>query len=171
MKKFTIILNLIFSKGKILAVFLAALCSLGATKIAAQGVPVPTPLPKAKPDKTDKKTSPTIVTIPNPRPLPTPPPSSKRIVVNESETPAEKSIVTESKVSINLCVQEGNVRINGVAAKEFTDWRSVSYLFQEDRLLPWRTAQRNVEFALEAGSMPRAERRSRARAGCRSGLK
>ena len=57
----------------------------------------------------------------------------------------------------------GKVCINGVPSKEFTDWRSVSYLFQEDRLLPWRTAQRNVEFSLEAGSMPRAERRSRAR--------
>ncbi|HEV7802490.1 MAG TPA: ABC transporter ATP-binding protein, partial [Burkholderiales bacterium] len=34
--------------------------------------------------------------------------------------------------------------------------------FQEDRLLPWRTAQRNVEFALEAGSVPAAERRRRA---------
>jgi NitT/TauT family transport system ATP-binding protein len=58
----------------------------------------------------------------------------------------------------------GNVSINGVAAKEFSDWRSVSYLFQEDRLLPWRTAQRNVEFSLEAGPMPRAERQQRARA-------
>jgi NitT/TauT family transport system ATP-binding protein len=58
----------------------------------------------------------------------------------------------------------GNVSINGVAAKQFSDWRSVSYLFQEDRLLPWRTAQRNVEFSLEVGSIPRAERRSRAHA-------
>jgi len=57
----------------------------------------------------------------------------------------------------------GGVRINGVRAKEFADWRSVSYLFQEDRLLPWRTALRNVEFSLEAGSMPRAGRRERAR--------
>jgi ABC-type nitrate/sulfonate/bicarbonate transport system ATPase subunit len=56
----------------------------------------------------------------------------------------------------------GQVRINGVAAKDFTDWKSVSYLFQEDRLLPWRTAQRNVEFSLEAGSLPRAERQARA---------
>jgi NitT/TauT family transport system ATP-binding protein len=57
----------------------------------------------------------------------------------------------------------GRVSINGVPAQDFSDWRSVSYMFQEDRLLPWRTAQRNVEFSLEAGSMPRAERRSRAR--------
>ena len=59
--------------------------------------------------------------------------------------------------------ERGIVRLNGVPARDFSDWRSVSYLFQEDRLLPWRTALRNVEFALEAGDMPRAERASRAR--------
>lgn len=59
--------------------------------------------------------------------------------------------------------ERGEVRINGVPAREFTDWRSVSYLFQEDRLLPWRTALHNVEFSLEAGSMPRRERQARAR--------
>jgi NitT/TauT family transport system ATP-binding protein len=59
--------------------------------------------------------------------------------------------------------ERGEVCINGVPAREFTDWRSVSYLFQEDRLLPWRTALHNVEFSLEAGSMPRRERQSRAR--------
>lgn len=62
-----------------------------------------------------------------------------------------------------LTPERGTVRINGVPSKEFKDWRSVSYLFQEDRLLPWRTAMRNVEFSLEAGSMPRAERKTRAR--------
>ena len=51
-------------------------------------------------------------------------------------------------------------RINGVPQRDFTDWRSVSYIFQEDRLLPWRTALRNVEFALEAGST--AARRAQA---------
>jgi len=59
--------------------------------------------------------------------------------------------------------ERGEVRINGVASRQFADWRSVSYMFQEDRLLPWRTTQRNVEFALEAGDMPRAERAQRAR--------
>jgi len=62
-----------------------------------------------------------------------------------------------------LTPERGKVCINGVPSKEFKDWRSVSYLFQEDRLLPWRTTIRNVEFSLEAGSMPRAERESRAR--------
>ena len=56
----------------------------------------------------------------------------------------------------------GRVCINGVPAENFDDWRSVSYMFQEDRLLPWRTAARNVEFALETGSTPKAERKRRA---------
>lgn len=56
----------------------------------------------------------------------------------------------------------GNILINGVPTGSFQDWRSISYLFQEDRLLPWRTALRNVEFALEAGNMLRSERRQRA---------
>lgn len=56
----------------------------------------------------------------------------------------------------------GRVCLNGVPADEFRDWRSVSYMFQEDRLLPWRTACRNVAFALEAGAMPQAERKRRA---------
>lgn len=59
--------------------------------------------------------------------------------------------------------ERGDISLNGVPARNFTDWRSISYMFQEDRLLPWRTALRNVEFSLEAGSMPRTERESRAR--------
>jgi NitT/TauT family transport system ATP-binding protein len=58
----------------------------------------------------------------------------------------------------------GQVLFGGVPAKQFANWRSISYMFQEDRLLPWRTALANVEFALEAGSMPRPERHARARA-------
>jgi ABC-type nitrate/sulfonate/bicarbonate transport system ATPase subunit len=44
------------------------------------------------------------------------------------------------------------------------DWSHVGYMFQDDRLLPWRVAVRNVALALEAGSMPAAERLRRARA-------
>ena len=58
----------------------------------------------------------------------------------------------------------GRVCINGVPAEEFSNWRDVSYMFQEDRLLPWRSALGNVEFALEAGSTARNERRVRASA-------
>jgi NitT/TauT family transport system ATP-binding protein len=56
----------------------------------------------------------------------------------------------------------GQVCISGAASEEFNDWRAVSYMFQEDRLLPWRTAIRNIEFSLEAGSVPKSERRRRA---------
>jgi NitT/TauT family transport system ATP-binding protein len=64
-------------------------------------------------------------------------------------------------VSGILKPDRGRLCINGVPADEFEEWRSVSYMFQEDRLLPWRTALRNVEFALEAGGTSQAERRRR----------
>lgn len=57
----------------------------------------------------------------------------------------------------------GQVCICGAASDEFNDWCAISYMFQDDRLLPWRTAIRNVEFALEAGSLPREERVRRSR--------
>jgi NitT/TauT family transport system ATP-binding protein len=56
----------------------------------------------------------------------------------------------------------GQVCICGAASEEFNDWRSVSYMFQDDRLLPWRSAVHNVEFALEAGSIAKSERAQRA---------
>lgn len=56
----------------------------------------------------------------------------------------------------------GQVCICGAASEEFNNWASVSYMFQDDRLLPWRTAIRNVEFALEAGSVAKRERVRRA---------
>ena len=62
-----------------------------------------------------------------------------------------------------LTPDRGNVCFAGVRARDFKDWRRISYMFQEDRLLPWRTAIANVEFALEAGAMPKAERQRRAR--------
>jgi NitT/TauT family transport system ATP-binding protein len=59
--------------------------------------------------------------------------------------------------------ERGEICINGITAGRFKDWRSVSYMFQEDRLLPWRTTIKNVEFALETGNMAKAERETRAR--------
>jgi NitT/TauT family transport system ATP-binding protein len=56
----------------------------------------------------------------------------------------------------------GQVCICGATSEEFNDWASVSYMFQDDRLLPWRTAMRNVEFALEAGSVAKSDRVRRA---------
>lgn len=66
-----------------------------------------------------------------------------------------------------LKADAGQVCICGATTEEFNDWGAVSYMFQDDRLLPWRTALRNVEFALEAGSMPKEERVRRAREALR----
>ena len=55
----------------------------------------------------------------------------------------------------------GAVRLSGIPARAFRDWRSLTYMFQEDRLLPWRSAAGNVAFGLEAGGMAAAERRRR----------
>lgn len=112
MKKFTIIVNLINSYGKFPAIFLAALFCFGIQNVSAQGVVTPkpktTPKPTTKTQPLPKTPDPVM-----PKTLPIPPKESKTVVANEADTPAEKSILTESKVSVNLCVLEGNVRING----------------------------------------------------------
>ena len=58
----------------------------------------------------------------------------------------------------------GQVVVMGQRTDAAVDWSHVGYMFQDDRLLPWRVAVRNVALALEAGSMPAAERMRRARA-------
>jgi NitT/TauT family transport system ATP-binding protein len=61
---------------------------------------------------------------------------------------------------------EGEIRIDGQRAEGPADRQAFSYMFQEDRLLPWRTARANTEFGLEA-ILPRissAERQARANA-------
>src|SRR6476660_3735355 len=58
----------------------------------------------------------------------------------------------------------GQVVVMGQRTDAAVDWSHVGYMFQDDRLLPWRVAVRNVALALEAGSMPAAERLRRARA-------
>jgi ABC-type nitrate/sulfonate/bicarbonate transport system ATPase subunit len=57
----------------------------------------------------------------------------------------------------------GQVVVMGQRTDAAVDWSHVGYMFQDDRLLPWRVAVRNVTLALEAGSMPAAERLRRAR--------
>lgn len=57
----------------------------------------------------------------------------------------------------------GEITIDGMPADMFRKSGSVGYMFQDDRLLPWRTAVNNVALALEPGKMPRRERLNRAR--------
>ena len=52
----------------------------------------------------------------------------------------------------------GTLRLNDTPATGFADWRSMTYMFQEDRLLPWRTAAGNVALGLESAGVPKAER-------------
>lgn len=61
-----------------------------------------------------------------------------------------------------MSVDQGHIYLDGTLAGDFTDWKRVGYLFQDDRLLPWRTAIENVEFGLEAERVTRPERRRRA---------
>ncbi|MFG1185370.1 MULTISPECIES: ABC transporter ATP-binding protein [Xanthobacter] len=56
---------------------------------------------------------------------------------------------------------QGTVFLNGQKSSAFKDWRTMTYMFQEDRLFPWRTTAQNVALGLEAAGMPRKERRDR----------
>ena len=60
-----------------------------------------------------------------------------------------------------LTADGGDVTLQGEPVAQFSQWRQVAYLFQEDRLLPWRTVRQNVSFALENSALPRAERHRR----------
>lgn len=63
-----------------------------------------------------------------------------------------------------LAPDVGEVSVMGRPTGGAVEWDRVGYMFQDDRLLPWRGALRNVALALEAGPMPKSERRERARA-------
>ncbi|WP_312226849.1 ABC transporter ATP-binding protein [Pseudescherichia sp.] len=58
----------------------------------------------------------------------------------------------------------GDIALQGEPVAQFSQWRQVAYLFQEDRLLPWRTVRQNVNFALENSSLSRVERQRRVEA-------
>ena len=63
---------------------------------------------------------------------------------------------------------QGELWIDGKRTEGTKDYKrsALSYMFQEDRLLPWRTARANAEFGLEAASpaIPAGERHTRANA-------
>lgn len=54
----------------------------------------------------------------------------------------------------------GNVTLNGIIITENNS--KVGIVFQEDRLLPWRTIRKNVEFGLELSNVGKLERKERA---------
>ncbi|MFD7652793.1 ABC transporter ATP-binding protein [Actinosynnema sp. NPDC059797] len=60
-----------------------------------------------------------------------------------------------------LPITSGRVLVDGEPVRGASRDRAV--VFQDDGLLPWRTAQRNVELPLALGGAGRAERRERAR--------
>ena len=56
----------------------------------------------------------------------------------------------------------GQLLVDGVPARRFGQWQRIAYMFQEDRLLPWRSVLDNVAFGLEAARLSRRQRRQRA---------
>jgi ABC-type nitrate/sulfonate/bicarbonate transport system ATPase subunit len=58
---------------------------------------------------------------------------------------------------------DGQVLVMGEPTGGGVDWSRVGYMFQDDRLLPWRVSVSNVALALEAGATPKQERLRRAR--------
>jgi len=62
----------------------------------------------------------------------------------------------------------GDLDIEGDPAAQFKQWHKLAYMFQEDRLLPWRTVRENVEFGLESQSLSRRERHARAEQALRT---
>jgi NitT/TauT family transport system ATP-binding protein len=60
-----------------------------------------------------------------------------------------------------IAPDSGAVFLNDVRSSEFKDWRSMTYMFQEDRLFPWRTTAQNIGLGLEAANISRTERRDR----------
>lgn len=86
------------------------------------------------------------------------------IVALLGRTGAGKSTVL-NMIMGNLQPDKGTVRVSGFDPySEFTKLRGkMSVSFQQDRLLPWRTAIENVELGLLILHMPKAEAREVAR--------
>lgn len=57
-----------------------------------------------------------------------------------------------------LTPTEGSVEIDGQHVREPSD--AMSYMLARDALLPWRTAQANIEFALQVRKVERSSRRA-----------
>jgi ABC-type nitrate/sulfonate/bicarbonate transport system ATPase subunit len=84
-----------------------------------------------------------------------------RIVAILGKSGAGKSTLLNLAAGLIL-PDAGRVRVLGPDTRGVVDWHRVGYLFQDDRLLPWRVADKNVALALEARPMSGAERMQRA---------
>lgn len=80
-----------------------------------------------------------------------------QIVVLLGPSGCGKSTVLRAMAGL-LTPAAGTVRIDGTD----TAAQQCAMVFQEDALLPWRSARRNVEFALKLRGVPRRERRAEA---------
>ena len=76
--------NLKIKARTILSFFLFAFCFFNVISVSAQ---------TTKPNKEKQK--------------------SKKTIMNESATPAEKSLATDAKVNISLCISEGKINVHG----------------------------------------------------------
>src|ERR1700712_4250939 len=65
-----------------------------------------------------------------------------------------------------IAPETGELLIDGKEPEVTKNRHALSYMFQEDRLLPWRTARDNAEFGLEAAipAIPANDRHKRANA-------
>ena len=70
-----------------------------------------------------------------------------------------KSTILNSVAGL-LKPSSGQVSIDGRAVSGVQE--SVGYLFQQDALLPWKTAYQNVELGLRFRGVPEAERKAKA---------
>lgn len=64
-------------------------------------------------------------------------------------------------VSGLLPADAGRLQLFGESSARFSAWQRIAYMFQEDRLLPWRSVHANVAFGLEAAGVGKAERAER----------
>ena len=48
-----------------------------------------------------------------------------------------------------LSADAGRLDVAGVPATCFAQWQRIAYMFQEDRLLPWRSVRDNVALGLD----------------------